>query len=366
MVGRLEARISRSQPDLQPWFPLIAIAVDLQVPPTTEVSESRPRLGASKLREVVLQFLRRALVSPAVVEVEHAHLMDAASAALFERSPPSLTRRRGSCWSPAATSGRPAAARLASHPDRAHSLVAGRRTCTGAFHPRGQRGAAVRPGARRRPLRRQPRVPARPPAAAAAGDREELPESVGAATMARIDALDPSDGAIVRRAAVLGVNFHPRRLADVLEAGTSLPEDGFWDRLSEVFAREPDGHVRFRRPALQRWRTRTFHSSSDVNCIWRWACGSSATRPGAGRRAGDPLAPLLPCRGLHQGPPVRDGGGQARHRCVLPRRRRPPVSKGDRAGAGGGRGRGSGARRGLGAVRRGAAMVRRAAAAARR
>ena len=55
-------------------------------------------------------------------------------------------------------------------------------------------------------------------AAAAAGDRDELPESVGAATMARIDALDPRDGAVVRRAAVLGINFHPRRLADVLAA----------------------------------------------------------------------------------------------------------------------------------------------------
>ena len=88
-------------------------------------------------------------------------------------------------------------------------------------------------------------------AAAAAGDRDELPESVGAATMARIDALDPRDGAVVRRAAVLGVNFHPRRLADVLDPAMPVPEDGFWDRLPGVFAREPDGHVRFRRPAIQ-------------------------------------------------------------------------------------------------------------------
>ena len=88
-------------------------------------------------------------------------------------------------------------------------------------------------------------------AAAAAGNRDELPDSVGAATMARIDALDPRDGAIVRRSAVLGLAFHPRRVADVLEPGTPLPEDGFWERLQAVFDREPDGHVRFRRPALQ-------------------------------------------------------------------------------------------------------------------
>ena len=50
---------------------------------------------------------------------------------------------------------------------------------------------------------------------------------------------------------MLGINFHPRRLADVLDADMPLPEDGFWDRLSGVFAREADGHVRFKRPAIQ-------------------------------------------------------------------------------------------------------------------
>ena len=69
--------------------------------------------------------------------------------------------------------------------------------------------------------------------------------------MARIDALDPRDGAVVRRAAVLGLTFHPRRLADVMVPDIPLPEEGFWDRLSSVFARESDGHVRFKRPALQ-------------------------------------------------------------------------------------------------------------------
>ena len=42
-------------------------------------------------------------------------------------------------------------------------------------------------------------------AAAAGGRPDELPDSVGAATMARIDALDPRDGVVVRRAAVLGL-----------------------------------------------------------------------------------------------------------------------------------------------------------------
>ena len=88
-------------------------------------------------------------------------------------------------------------------------------------------------------------------AAAAAGRRDELPDNVGAATMARIDALDPRDGAIVRRAAVLGLTFRPRHLADVLDPDEPPPDDDFWDRLADVFAPAADGHVRFRRPAVQ-------------------------------------------------------------------------------------------------------------------
>ena len=48
-----------------------------------------------------------------------------------------------------------------------------------------------------------------------------------------------------------GSTFHPRRLADVLAPDLPAPDAGFWDRLSGVFARESDGHVRFKRPALQ-------------------------------------------------------------------------------------------------------------------
>ena len=83
VLARLQDQIRRSAPDLLPWLPLIAIAVDLQVPSTTEVDQLAPEARATKLREVVIRFLRGALVVPTIVEVEHAHLMDAASAALF-------------------------------------------------------------------------------------------------------------------------------------------------------------------------------------------------------------------------------------------------------------------------------------------
>ena len=252
MLERLSDEIGRSQPDLLAWLPLLAIVLDVPAASTTEVEQLAPEARAGKLREVVLRFLRRTLVVPTIVEVEHTHLMDAASAALFEALAGEL---ESSAWIV-----------LATRRDEPGGL-----SLEGYPHPRIELGPLPREDVHALALA-TPEASEVPPhvlelavdrsggspeflldllAAAAAGDRDELPESVGAATMARIDALDPRDGAVVRRAAVLGINFHPRRLADVLDADMPLPEEGFWDRLSGVFAREPDGHVRFKRPAIQ-------------------------------------------------------------------------------------------------------------------
>jgi class 3 adenylate cyclase/tetratricopeptide (TPR) repeat protein len=252
VLGRLQDHIRRSDPDLLPWLPLIAIAVDLQVPPTTEVNQLAPEARATKLREVVVRFLRSALVSPTIVEVEHSHLMDAASIALFT----ALTAELPSTPWLVLVSRRDEASglALAEEPHTRIELTPLSRDDAHDLALSSPEASQVPPHVLELVVERSggsPEFLLDLLAAAAAGDRDELPESIGAATMARIDALDPRDGALVRRAAMLGINFHPRRLADVLEAGMPLPEDGFWERLSGVFAREPDGHVRFKRPALQ-------------------------------------------------------------------------------------------------------------------
>jgi class 3 adenylate cyclase/tetratricopeptide (TPR) repeat protein len=251
VLKRLQEQINRTDPSLLPWLPLIAIAVDLQVPPSPEVSQLAPDARAVKLREVVLALLSRALVVPTIVEVEHAHLMDAASAELFTALAAEL---QSTSWLVLVTRRDEDGGLAPPDPhtrieltplsrDEAHELALSSPEAS-QVPPHVVELAVERSGG-------SPEFLMDLLAAAAAGDREELPESVGAATMARIDALDPRDGALVRRAAILGINFHPRRLADVLEADIPLPEDGFWERLSGVFAREPDGHVRFKRPALQ-------------------------------------------------------------------------------------------------------------------
>ena len=79
-----------------------------------------------------------------------------------------------------------------------------------------------------------------------------LPDSAEAAAMARIDALAPEDRALVRRAAVFGLTFHPRMLAWFADEGDgALPEPATWARLQELFDEEPDGYLRFRRSLLR-------------------------------------------------------------------------------------------------------------------
>ena len=252
VLDRLRAEIELTDPGLAPWMSLIAIVLDVELGPSVEVEQLSSDARPAKLREVVLRLLRRALAVPTIVEVDQAQLMDGASVELFEAL---ATELESSAW----------------------VVLVGRRDEAGGLVPADSRHARIELG----PLSREDtralalstsEATQVPPhvvelaversggspqflldllAAAVAGNRDELPESVGAATMARIDALDPADAALVRRAAVLGLSFQPDRLEDVLEAGTPVPDERFWDRMSVVFAREPDGHVRFRRPALQ-------------------------------------------------------------------------------------------------------------------
>ena len=219
---------------------------------SVEVEQLSAAARATKLHEVVLRLLRRALVVPTIVEVEQAHLMDGASMELFEAL--ALELESTSWVVLVARRDEPGGLVLADHPHERIELGPLARTDTEALALSTSEATQVPPHVVELAVERSggsPQFLLDLLAAAAAGNRDELPESVGAATMARIDALDPGDGALVRRAAVLGISFEPDRLEDVLAPGMPLPDERFWDRMSIVFAREADGHVRFRRPALQ-------------------------------------------------------------------------------------------------------------------
>ena len=252
VLSRLRAEVTCADPELLPWLPLIALVFDVPAPASAEVQQLASDSKPAKLREVVVRFLARALVVPTLVEIEHVHLMDAASVALFDAVADDL---ESSAWVMIVTRRDVAGGVKTEGHDhlrielgalsREHTMALAQATTEAAQLPPHLLNLAVeRSGG-------SPEFLLDLLAAAAGGHPDELPESVGAATMARIDALDPRDGVVVRRAAVLGLMFHPRRLADVLDDDAAPVDDGFWERLSAVFVREADGQVRFRRPAVQ-------------------------------------------------------------------------------------------------------------------
>jgi len=251
VLAQLRSELERGQPDLLPWLPLLAIAFGIDAPASTEVDELAQDARPAKLHEVVLRFLEPELAVPTMIQFEHAHLMDAASAALLDALARALassawvvliTRRdiEGTFESEADLQrielgplSQEEARQLAEATPEAAELA-----------PHIVQQAIERAGG-------SPEFLLDLLAAAASGSRYELPDSIGAAATARIDALEPGDRAIVRRAAVLGLSFHPRRLGDVLSPDLPVPDRDAWDRLSIVFARDPDGHIRFKRPTLQ-------------------------------------------------------------------------------------------------------------------
>jgi tetratricopeptide (TPR) repeat protein len=248
----LRAEIEAEHPDLLPWLSLIAIVLDVEIPSSTEVAQLAEASRAAKLHEVVLRALSRALVVPTIVEIEQAHLMDAASAALLQALAVEL---ESSAWVVLITR-RDAEGGLVltDCPHERIELGPLSREDAGALSASTVDAAHLPPHVVELAIERSggsPQFLLDLLAAASAGNRDQLPDSVEAAAMARIDALDRVDGAIVRRAAVLGTSFDPRRLSDVLAPDTALPDGRLWERLATVFAREGDGDVRFRRPALQ-------------------------------------------------------------------------------------------------------------------
>jgi class 3 adenylate cyclase/tetratricopeptide (TPR) repeat protein len=250
VLARVRTTVRDQHADLLQWLPLLAIAFGAGVVSSTKVDELAPEARAAKLHEVVLRFLSRELVVPTLFEIEHAHLMDAASAALLEALAWDLdssawvvfvTRRdeNGGFIAP-----QPPGWRIELGPLSAEESLslAHAAPAAGELAPHVVELAIERSGG-------NPEFLLDLMAAAVAGG-DALPDSVEAAAMARLDALPSGDRALVRRAAVLGLTFHPGRLRDVLDPGMPVPDDAVWERLSGVFERNPDGHIRFKRPVL--------------------------------------------------------------------------------------------------------------------
>jgi class 3 adenylate cyclase/tetratricopeptide (TPR) repeat protein len=250
VIDRLGQELIASAPELLAWLPLLAIAFGATAPPTREVEELSSDSRTEKLHEVVLRFLAPALAHPTIVMIEHVHLIDQASAALLH----ALASRLGSTsWIV-----------LVTRRDLADGFTAGEGAVEIELGPLSREDALALAEATAESIRLPPHVvelaverSGGSPEflldllVAAASGSGTLPDSIDAAARARIDALHPADRALISRASVLGLKFHAGRLRDVLDADAPAVEETTWRRLSSVFARDPDGHIRFKRPALR-------------------------------------------------------------------------------------------------------------------
>jgi class 3 adenylate cyclase/tetratricopeptide (TPR) repeat protein len=250
VVTRLRADLEASQPDLLPWLPLLAIAAGAEAAPTREVEELAADFRTDKLHEVVVRFLGAALNVPTLVQVEHAHAMDEASASLLETLASALA---SSSWTVIITRRDVDDGFVASDGwARRVELAPLSREDTLTIAESSPEALVLPPHVVALAVERSEGNPdfLMDLLAAAAGGSHVLPDSIEAAASTRIDALDPGDRALVRRAALLGLSFDPRRLRHVLGPETAPPGEDTWDRLSGIFARDPGGQVRFKRPAL--------------------------------------------------------------------------------------------------------------------
>jgi class 3 adenylate cyclase/tetratricopeptide (TPR) repeat protein len=250
VLAHLRAHVEETQPELLPWLPLLGIAMGAEMATTPEVEELSADFRTAKLHEVVLRFLAPALNFPTLLQIEHVHLMDGASAALLEALTSQL---RASSWVVIVTrrdveggfiAADPCALRLELGPlTRDETMALAEGTPEAHVIPPHMLELAV------------DRSAGSPEflldlLSAAAGGSPTLPDSIVTAASARIDSLEPGDRVLVRRAALLGLRFRPDHLRFVLDPGAAEPDEDLWKRLSGIFAHDSDGHMRFKRPAL--------------------------------------------------------------------------------------------------------------------
>jgi class 3 adenylate cyclase/tetratricopeptide (TPR) repeat protein len=249
---RLRTTLERDDPALLEWLPLLAIALDLEVSMTPAVEHVAPEFRAARLQEVVLRFMRRQLPVWALIEVSEAHLMDHASAELLRelaRELPLLpwlmvVSRRDSETGFTVAPG-PHVVRLELEPLQPSEALALAHAVTEglAIPPHLVALTAERSGGSPQFLRDLLRT--------AALGMTELPESIESAALARLDRLPAADRALVRRASVLGVSFHPRDLDGLLGDGIPEPTRATWERLGRYFAQDDDGRLHFRRQVVR-------------------------------------------------------------------------------------------------------------------
>jgi class 3 adenylate cyclase/tetratricopeptide (TPR) repeat protein len=256
----LGERLSSIDPDLEPWAPLLAAPLDVDVETTPEVDDLEPSFRRARLHGVMSTLLGRLLDSPTLLVFEDVHWMDDASSELLRHLGTQLsthpwltcTTRRPGGGGFAASEGAPPlpALTLRLEPLPAEDAKTLARAAAGDREVSDDELAAITERAAGNPLF------LRELAAPGDGGEEtvQLPETVEALVATRIDRLAPADRALLRWASVLGPAFSGAVIAEVLEDDpTAAADSDAWDRLAEFVERDPHvaGGFRFRHALIR-------------------------------------------------------------------------------------------------------------------
>jgi tetratricopeptide (TPR) repeat protein len=252
IVAELTVAVAAADPELMPWLPLLAAPFDVHVSETAEVRRIAAEFRPARVQESVIRLLRALLPEPALILFEDVHLMDRASADLLTALARQLPETP---WLVAAT-----------RRDEETGFVAP--SIAGVVHlepaplsPDDTLALAeavterspIPPSTLAQVAERSAGSPQflRDLLRAVADGVEDLPDSIEAAAMARIDRLSRGDRALVRRVAVLGLNFDTRLVPLVLDDDMPPPDASTWQRLWRYFADDGGGRRRFRRAVVR-------------------------------------------------------------------------------------------------------------------
>jgi class 3 adenylate cyclase/predicted ATPase len=244
MATAVREAVRRLAPTLEPYLPLVADVLQIDVPVTPEVQAILPQYRPERTADTIVELLAAVVDGPLVVSVEDAHWVDDASRVLLGRVE-------------AETAVRP------------WSLIVVRRDDDGGFEPSSGtrieldvlpaeviRSLAVA-ATEAAPLRPHEldQVVARSAgnplfllelirAAQELGSLDAVPTSLQGTMAAQVDALDPFAKRVLSYASVLGRSFRRSALAEVLRAEQLRVDDATIERLTRFL--DEDGPDRFR------------------------------------------------------------------------------------------------------------------------
>jgi class 3 adenylate cyclase/tetratricopeptide (TPR) repeat protein len=248
---QLRARVEQDAPDLVPWLPLVAVPLDVTLPPTTEVEELAEEFRRAKIEESIVELLRRVLTTPTVLMFEDVHWMDEASADLLYRLVDEVagrpwlicvTRREDETGFVARALPQVASVRLTALAESDAAVLLHAATEDAPLHQHEVAALAKRSGGN--PLFLQELLRG----VRDVGGVQGLPDTIEAMAVAQIDRLAPRDRRLLRQASVLGVSFTDDLLAALLE---DAPDGSAWSRLAEVVVPDGRGRHRFRHALIR-------------------------------------------------------------------------------------------------------------------